>query len=71
MSDKTHRDRDKTALSETFALAEGDGSAQGSVDGGAERDVAAWHTVADSSDSESCLVLTPDSSEGIRGLNVA
>ena len=70
MSDKTHRDCDKAALSETFALSEGDGS----VDGRVERDVPAWLTilpVANSSDSESCLVLTPDSSEGIRGLNVA
>ena len=60
---KTHWDCAKllAALSEMFALADGDGG----VDGRVERDVAAWLTImADS--SESCL-LSPlaDSSEGI------
>ena len=65
MAGKTHWDCPKPALSETFALAEGD------VDCRLESEVAAWLTilpvpVADS--SESCQgLLAPDSSEGIEG----
>ena len=60
MSDKTHWDCAKPALSEMFALAE-------SVDCRVEIDVAAWLTILPvpvAVSSESCL-LTPDSSEGI------
>ena len=61
MTDKTHWDCDKPALSETFVLADGDGGV--AWDCRVERDVACWLTTLVNS-SESCL-LTPDSSEGI------
>ena len=61
MADKTHRDCAKLSLSETFALAEGDGG----VDCRVERDVtvAAWLSIL-ADPLESCI-LTPDSSEAI------
>ena len=65
MSDKTYWDCAKPALSETFALAEGDGSV--AWDGRVERDVAGWFTILSmpvAESSESCL-LAPDSSVGI------
>ena len=65
MAVKTHWDSDKPALS--FTLAEGGGAS--GVNGRVERDGAtgaAWLMgLAVVVDSDSCLVFTPDSSEGI------